>query len=109
MVKKQKIVMPRKNSGMWYEVHPTPVKGENGKNLVYVRPKSGQKLTMKQLEDYCERWNMLRYGELSRAFEAFIRVAGRYLALASTGYELVASSGLYIFSQRFFGHWQKAV
>ena len=58
---------------MWYEVHPTPVKGENGKNLVYVRPKSGQKLTMKQLEDYCERWNMLRYGELSRAFEAFIR------------------------------------
>ena len=31
--------MPRKNSGMWYEVHPTPVKGENGKNLVYyVRP-----------------------------------------------------------------------
>ena len=43
---------------MWYEVHPTPVKGEDGKNLVYVRPKSGQKLTMKQLEDYCERWNM---------------------------------------------------
>ena len=25
---------------MWYEVHPTPVKGEDGKNLVYVRPKS---------------------------------------------------------------------
>ena len=20
--------MPKKNSGMWYEVHPTPVKGE---------------------------------------------------------------------------------
>ena len=36
VVKKQKIVMPRKNSGMWYEVHPTPVKGEE-----YVRPKSG--------------------------------------------------------------------
>ena len=65
---------------MWYEVHPTPVKGEDGKNLVYVRPKSGQKLTMKQLEDYCERWNMLRYGELSRAFDAFIRVAGRFMA-----------------------------
>ena len=54
---------------MWYEVHPTPMKGEDGKNLVYVRPKSGQKLTMKQLEDYCERWNMLRYGELSRALD----------------------------------------
>ena len=45
--------MPRKNSGMWYEVHPTPVKGEDGKNLVYVRPKSGLKLTMRQLEDQC--------------------------------------------------------
>ena len=43
VVNKEKIVMPRKNSGMWYEVHPTPVKGEDGKNLVYVRPKSGQK------------------------------------------------------------------
>ena len=30
--------MPRKNKGMWYEVHPTPVKGKDGKNLVYVRP-----------------------------------------------------------------------
>ena len=72
--------MPRKNSGMWYEVHPTPVKGEDGKNLVYVRPKSGQKLTMKELEEKCEDYNALRYGELSRAFDAFIRVAGRFLA-----------------------------
>ena len=72
--------MPRKNSGMWYEVHPTPVKGGDGKNLVYVRPMSGMKLSMKQLEEYCERNNSLRYGELSRAFDVFIRAAGRYLA-----------------------------
>ena len=72
--------MPRKNSGMWYEVHPTPVKGADGKNLVYVRPKSGMKLSMKQLEDYCERNYSLRYGELSRAFDVFVRVAGRFLA-----------------------------
>ena len=72
--------MPRKNSGMWYEVHPTPVKGDDGKNLLYVRPKSGLKITMKELEDYCERINTLRYGELSRAFDAFIRAAGRFLA-----------------------------
>jgi len=72
--------MPRKNSGMWYEVHPTPIKGSDGRNLMYVRPKSGQKLTMRQLEDYCERINALRYGELSRAFDAFIRAAGRFLA-----------------------------
>jgi hypothetical protein len=36
---------------MWYEVHPTPVKGKDGKNLVYVRPQSGMKLSMKQLEE----------------------------------------------------------
>ena len=72
--------MPRKNNGMWYEVHPTPVKGGDGKNLVYVRPKSGMKLSMKQLEDYCERSYSLRYGELSRAFDVFVRVAGRFLA-----------------------------
>lgn len=65
---------------MWYEVHPTPVKGVDGKNLVYVRPKSGMKLSMKELEDYCERNYSLRYGELSRAFDVFVRVAGRFLA-----------------------------
>ena len=72
--------MQRKNSVMGDQVHPTPVKGEYGKNLVYVRPKSGQKLTMKELEEKCEDYNALRYGELSRAFDAFIRVAGRFLA-----------------------------
>ena len=72
--------MPRKNSGMWYEVHPTPVKGEDGKNLLYVRPKSGLKLTMKELENYCERTYNMRYGEMSRAFDMFIRAAGRFLA-----------------------------
>ena len=72
--------MPRKTSGMWYEVHPTPVKGDDGRNIVYVRPKSGMKLTMKQLENYCERNYNLHYGEMSRAFDMFIRAAGRFLA-----------------------------
>ena len=72
--------MPRKKSGMWYEVHPTPVKGEDGRNLLYVRPKSGLKLTMKQLEDYCERTYNMRYGEMSRAFDMFIHAAGQFLA-----------------------------
>ena len=72
--------MPRKNNGIWYEVHPTPVKGMDGKNLVYVRPQSGMKLTMDQLENYCERMNYLRYGEMSRVFGSFLRVAGRFLA-----------------------------
>ena len=70
--------MPRKNSGMWYEVHPTPVKGDDGGNIVYVRPMSGMKLTMKELEKYCERTYNMRYGEMSRAFDMFLCAAGRY-------------------------------
>jgi hypothetical protein len=56
--------MPRKNKGMWYEVHPTPAKGADGKNLVYVRPMSGRKLTFEELEERCEKYYSSRYGEL---------------------------------------------
>ena len=27
--------MPRKKNGLLYEVHPTPVKGKDGRNIVY--------------------------------------------------------------------------
>ena len=75
---------------MWYEVHPTPVKGKDGKNLLYVRPKSGLKMTMRQLESYCERNYALRYGELSRAFDVFMRAAGWFL---SEGYRIETPIG----------------
>lgn len=82
--------MPKKDEGMWYEVHPTPVKGKDGKNLVYVRPKSGLKITMRQLESYCERNYSLRYGEMSRAFDIFMRAAGWFL---SEGYRIETPIG----------------
>ena len=82
--------MPRKDTGMWYEVHPTPIKGKDGKNLVYVRPKRGLKLTMRQLEDYCDRRYGLRYSELTRAFDVFIRAAGWFL---SEGYRIETPIG----------------
>lgn len=72
--------MPRKNKGMWYEVHPTPAKGADGKNLVYVRPKSGLKMTFEELQDRCDKYYSLRYGELQRAFDTFLRAVGFYLA-----------------------------
>ncbi len=84
--------MPKKNKGMWYEVHPTPVKGEDGKNLVYVRPRSGQRLTMKELENYCEKHEALRYGELTRVFEAFMHAAGWFLA---EGYRIETPIGTF--------------
>ena len=84
--------MARKKNGMYYEVHPTPVKGEDGRNLVYVRPKSGLKLTMSELEDYIEQYHMLSYGELSRVMNIFMRVAGRFL---SEGYRIDTPIGTF--------------
>ena len=67
--------MPIKKDGMLFEVHPTPIKGKDGKNIVYARPAEKAKLTMEGLEDYCERNYNSRYGELSRAFDFFLRAA----------------------------------
>lgn len=72
--------MPRKDKGMWYEVHPSPKRGEDGKNLVYVRPMSGRKVTMEQIENYCEEHFYIHYGEISRAFSFFMRAAAMLLA-----------------------------
>lgn len=45
--------MPRKKNGIPYEVYRSPMKGENGQNIVYVRPQSRSKVDMDELED---RW-----------------------------------------------------
>ena len=77
--------MPRKTNGMPFEIHPSPKKEENGKNILYVRPRSRQKITMEQLDDYCANHYALRPGELTRAFQAFIEATGYYL---SEGYRV---------------------
>ncbi len=73
--------MPRKEDGMLFDIHPTPARGKDGKNILYVRPASGQKMTMQQVEDFCCRNHGLRYGELSRAFDVFLRAAGELMAM----------------------------
>ena len=77
--------MPRKTNGMPFEIHPSPKKAKNGKNILYVRPRSRQKITMEQLDDYCANHYALRPGELTRAFQAFIEATGYYL---SEGYRV---------------------
>ena len=72
--------MPRKKDGMLYEVHPTPAKGKDGKNIVYVRPAAKHKITMKGLEDFCCSSYNARYGELTMAFSYFLRAAGELMA-----------------------------
>ena len=65
---------------MVFEVHPTPVKGKDGRNIVYVRPAAGKKLSMKALEDYCDKFYGIRFGELSRAMDVFMRAAAELMA-----------------------------
>ncbi len=72
--------MPKKNNGMPYEVHRSPIKGDDGQQIVYVRPRSRQKVNMQQLDAYCAANYALRPGELTRAFRAFIDATGYYLA-----------------------------
>ncbi len=84
--------MPRKQDGMPFEVHPSPMKGKDGKNLLYVRPRSGQKVTMRQLDEYCAQHYALRPGELTRSFNAFIQATGYYLA---EGYRLETLIGTF--------------
>ena len=73
--------MPRKKDGMLFEVHPTPSKGKDGKNIVYVRPAMNYKLTMQGLEDFCNRNYHSPYGEMMRAFDYFLRAAGELMAM----------------------------
>lgn len=82
--------MPRKKDGMPFEMHPTPAKGKDGKILYYPRPLSGQKITMKGLDEYCAKYYGLRPFELTRAFEAFIMATGFYL---SEGYRIETPIG----------------
>lgn len=84
--------MPRKTNGMPFEIHPSPKKAANGKNLLYVRPRSRQKITMEQLDDYCANHYALRPGELTRAFQAFIEATGYYL---SEGYRVETLIGTF--------------
>lgn len=72
--------MPRKTNGIEFELHPGPKHDEEGRPLLYARPASGQKKTMKQLDDFCAEYRNLQKGEMERLFNLFLDVAGSWLA-----------------------------
>ena len=82
--------MPRKKDGMLFEIHPSPAKGKDGKSIVYVRPAGNLKLSMKGLEDYCNRNYRSLYGEIERSFDYFLRAAGELMAM---GYRIETPIG----------------
>ena len=92
--------MPRKKDGMLFEVHPTPAKGKDGKNIVYVRPAMHYKLTMQGLEDFCNRNYHSPYGEMMRAFDYFLRAAGELMAM---GYRVETPIGSFALKLKIMG------
>lgn len=74
--------MPRKKSGMPFVVFPSPMKGKDGRNMVYVKPQGGanMKLSIDQIDDYCAKYGSTRPGQLRLVLGEFIHWASEWVA-----------------------------
>jgi len=84
--------MPRKKEGMPFESHPSPMKAENGEPVLYVKPKSGLKISLDDLEKWCLGRNAIRNGDMTRVFDAFIDGAVFWM---SRGYRIDTPLGTF--------------
>lgn len=77
-----RIDMPRKKSGMPFEVYPTPVRGKDGKNILFARPQGGphKRITIEQIDEYCAKYSILSRGHLKLVMEEFKHWASELLA-----------------------------
>ena len=85
--------MPKKKSGFLYEVHPTPVKGKDGRNIVYARPAKGHKLSIKAVDEHCSKYYNTRSGEITYALEQFLKGAAELMA---RGYRIDTPIGSFV-------------
>ena len=72
--------MPRKETGMQYEVFPTPLKDKRGYNYVCVKPRTFHHRTMEDIDDYCARHYAMRPGEMTRALTVLRQMSRIWLA-----------------------------
>lgn len=73
--------MPKKTLGMPYMVYTSPVKGKDGRNIVYVKPEGGprMKLTIEEMDAYCAKYSSMRSGELQLVLHEFMHWAAEWL------------------------------
>lgn len=83
--------MPRKTDGMLIELHPRPTNGEDGRPLLYARPASNYKRTMKDVEDFMAFQN-INSAMIETDFKNFIEVCSRWLA---EGYRVETPLGVF--------------
>lgn len=86
-------LMPRKKSGFPYEVHPTPMKGKDGRNIVYARPARGLKLDIEAVDGYCHEHYKTADGELEYVFKQFVKCAAELMA---RGYRIETPIGSFV-------------
>lgn len=72
--------MPKKKGGFPYEVHPTPMKGKDGRNIVYAKPARGLKLSVEAVDSYCHENYETKEGELEFVFRQFLKCAAELMA-----------------------------
>ena len=92
--------MPRKTDGMFFELHPSPKKGEDGKPLLYARPASNRNVTMKEVDDFCSRYRGMRRGQITIDMETFIEVCRHWLC---DGYRIETPLGVFAPKVRLLG------
>ena len=85
--------MPRKKKGFLYEVHPTPMKGKDGRNIVYARPARGMKLDIDAVDDYCHQHYETKKGELEFVLKQFQKCAAELMA---RGYRIETPIGSFV-------------
>ena len=72
--------MPKKKTGFMYEVHPSPMKGKDGRYIVYARPARGLKLDIEAVDKYCHDNYETKGGELEFVFKQFLKCASELMA-----------------------------
>ena len=85
--------MPRKKTGMPFEVHPSPKKAENGEQLLYVKPESGRVRSLDDFETWFGDKFSLRKGDMTRVFDAFFDGAPEWFA---KGYRIETPIGIFM-------------
>lgn len=87
------LIMSRKKNGFPYEVHPTPKKGKDGRNIVYARPARGLKLDFEAVDGYCHEHYKTADGELEYVFKQFVKCAAELMA---RGYRIDTPIGSFV-------------
>ena len=85
--------MPKKRNGFPYEVHPTPAKGKDGRNIVYAKPARGLKMSSQGMDDFCAKHYALKSGELQLVMTTFMKAAAE---LMSMGYRVDTPIGSFV-------------